>query len=198
MTKLASRGSRTIISGSIVAAKSQQSKNGSHQIVLSIENGDTPAAVFLTDYAPGKGLASRIDKIAESRAIVGDNMIFDVTATDKPNVYLANGFIYRGMLTLKDDNGEEYVLVGYPSNPRDWGENNKNYSVRVPVEEWDPETKSRVTKWYEVSFFEKFAEAARKLTKEKGLVAIHATGMRRTEKDGRVYLSVVGDEVTRL
>jgi len=206
MKTLYTNGSRTIIALNVKEAKSQNSKSGKHQIVL--KDGDT--SVFFTDNQPGNGLASRIDKLAERQSIIGANLIVDATRGDN-GVLMANAFSFgRNMFQMKNGENTEYVFVGYPTNTRNWGENDKNFSFRMAVERWDSIKKERKTVWYEMSFTD-IADTARKLIGAdfKGLVAVHAktvsereaknaNGTPRLDENGEqiVYRTAYADEIT--
>lgn len=206
MKNLYTNGSRSIVALNVKEAKSQNSKSGKHQIVL--KDGDT--SVFFTDNQPGNGLASRIDKMAEKQSIIGANLIVDVTKGDN-GVLMANAFGFgREMFTMKNGENTEYVFVGYPSHPRDWGENNKNFSFRMGIKQWDRTAKENKLVYYEVSFTNT-ADAARKLITPdfQGLAAVHVTsivnkeatnpdGSPRVDKDGNqiVYHTAYADELT--
>lgn len=201
MKELYVNGNRSIIEVNVSEAKSQKSKSGKHQIVL--KDGET--AVFFTDNKEGYGLATRIDKISANSPIIGARLFVDVTKGEN-GILMANAFSFgRNIFTIKGNNEaakDEYVFVGYPFKPKDWGENNKNFSICMFVEEWDAVAKARVTNRYELSFT-RASENARKLLSEyKGLAAIHATNLKKTpggkDKDGKevVYYSAYADEVT--
>lgn len=199
MKNIYTNGNRSIIELTVSEAKSQQSKSGKHQIVLK----DGENAVFFTDNREGSGLATRIDKIAANSPIIGSRFFVDVTKGEN-GIMMANAFSFgRHAFVIKggENAKDEYVFIGYPFKPEDWGKDNKNFQCLMSIEEWDAEAKERKTNLYKLSFT-KSAETARKLLSEhRGMVAVHASNVDAksvTKPDGTttVYRTAYADEVT--
>lgn len=170
------KGLRQAMYATVKTIKSQQSKTGKKQVVITLED-DTP--VFFTDREEGKGLATRIENMKVKE---GSSLLLDVTKSENGNALMGNNVAYRGnRIQMKDGDNDIFVIVSGWTQKRDWGDGNLGFSVPL----YNRETKS--DEWVTVNMFasNENTAAARALdAKTVGIVA-NSYREREWEKDGK-------------